>query len=112
MEEEERLVTCLLCGINTADVYLKRHIRFNHIINNDSILDYMLQLHQPARNSISVQTTITWIREQTTISKLVVMRATRRGGGGVVYFGLRASIINFSFERKSKNKNCFIIIAF
>ncbi len=69
MEEEERLVTCLLCGINTAEAYLKRHIRFNHIINNDSILDYMLQLHQPERNSISVQTTITWITEQTTISK-------------------------------------------
>ena len=68
MEEEERLITCRLCGINTAQAYLKRHIRFNHIINNDSILEYMIRLHEPDLNSIAVQTSITWVNQQSTTS--------------------------------------------
>ena len=53
--EEEKLVQCIMCNCMTIEEYLKRHIRYNHLISKDEIIDKLYNLHYPSE-SVSVAT--------------------------------------------------------
>ena len=55
--EEEKLVQCIMCNCMTIEKYLKRHIRYNHLISKDEIIDKLYNLHYPSESvSVSTQT--------------------------------------------------------
>lgn len=57
-DEEEKLLQCIMCNCMTIEEYLKRHIRYNHLISKDEIIDKLYNLHYPPEsNSVSTQTT-------------------------------------------------------
>ena len=57
-EEEEKLLQCIMCNCMTIEEYLKRHIRYNHLISKDEIIDKLYKLHYPPESvSVSTQTT-------------------------------------------------------
>ena len=53
--EEEKLLQCVMCNCMTIEEYLKRHIRYNHLISKEEIIDKLYNLHYPA-NFVSVGT--------------------------------------------------------
>lgn len=55
----------MMCGCTTAAGYLRNHIRFNHLINKEFLVDKMYQLHNPSQTSVSSQTNISWVHRQT-----------------------------------------------
>jgi len=60
-EEEEKLLTCIMCNCMTIEEYLKRHIRYNHLISKEEIIDKLYNLHYPSKsNNISTQTPGSW----------------------------------------------------
>ena len=63
-DEDERLLQCVMCDCTTIEDYLKRHIRYNHLINKDEIIEILYQLHYPSeKTSIGTQTDDTWVKE-------------------------------------------------
>jgi hypothetical protein len=63
-EEEEKLLQCIMCNCMTIEEYLKRHIRYNHLISKDEIIDKLYNLHYPPENvSVSTQTSTVSITE-------------------------------------------------
>ena len=48
----------------TIEEYLKRHIRYNHLISKDEIIDKLYNLHYPSESvSVATQTTAVSITE-------------------------------------------------
>lgn len=64
--DESCLVDCKLCGSKTSSAYLRSHIRFNHLINNEALVDQMIGAHDrgEATRTASSQTKISWIYEK------------------------------------------------
>jgi len=61
-EEDDTLLQCIMCNCTTIEDYLKRHIRYNHLICKDDIIEKLYQLHYPPENcTISTQTDVTWV---------------------------------------------------
>jgi len=61
-DEEEKLLQCIMCNCMTIEEYLKRHIRYNHLISKEDIIDKLYNLHYPTQSaSVSTQTSVTWI---------------------------------------------------
>ena len=61
-DEEEKLLQCIMCNCMTIEEYLKRHIRYNHLISKEDIIDKLYNLHYPTQSvSESTQTSVTWI---------------------------------------------------
>merc|ERR1712180_12469 len=57
-DEEEKLLQCIMCNCMTIEEYLKRHIRYNHLISKDEIIDKLYNLHYPPQQvSVYTQTT-------------------------------------------------------
>ena len=54
-EDEEKLLQCIMCNCMTIEEYLKRHIRYNHLISKDEIVDKLYSLHYPSQ-AVSVAT--------------------------------------------------------
>ena len=55
--EDEKLLQCIMCNCMTIEEYLKRHIRYNHLISKDEIIDKLYNLHYPPENaSVATQT--------------------------------------------------------
>ena len=52
---EEKLLQCIMCNCMTIEEYLKRHIRYNHLISKEEIIDKLYNLHYP-KNFVSVGT--------------------------------------------------------
>ena len=51
-----------MCNCTTIEDYLKRHIRYNHLICKDDIIEKLYQLHYPPeKKTIATQTDITWV---------------------------------------------------
>ena len=62
--EEEKLLQCIMCNCMTIEEYLKRHIRYNHLISKDEIIDKLYNLHYPSESvSVATQTTSVSIAE-------------------------------------------------
>ena len=54
---EEKLLQCIMCNCMTLEGYLKRHIRYNHLISKEEIIDKLYNLHYPDRlTSTATQT--------------------------------------------------------
>eukprot|EP00092_Neocalanus_flemingeri_P013914 GFUD01015009.1.p1 GENE.GFUD01015009.1~~GFUD01015009.1.p1 ORF type:complete len:1844 (+),score=612.96 GFUD01015009.1:251-5782(+) len=61
-DEEEKLLQCIMCNCMTIEEYLKRHIRYNHLISKEDIIDKLYNLHYPTQSvSVSTQTSVVWI---------------------------------------------------
>jgi len=61
-DEEEKLLQCIMCNCMTIEEYLKRHIRYNHLISKEDIIDKLYNLHYPTQSeNVSTQTSVTWI---------------------------------------------------
>ena len=59
-ENEEKLIQCIMCNCMTIEEYLKRHIRYNHLISKEEIIDKLYHLHYPNNfQTVSTQTTAT-----------------------------------------------------
>ena len=43
----EKLLQCIMCNCMTIEEYLKRHIKYNHLITNEEILEKLYNLHYP-----------------------------------------------------------------
>ena len=55
---EEKLMQCIMCNCMTIEEYLKRHIRYNHLISKEEIIDKLYNLHYPNNyKTTSTQTT-------------------------------------------------------
>ena len=52
---EEKLLQCIMCNCMTIEEYLKRHIRYNHLISKEEIIDKLYNLHYP-KNFVTVGT--------------------------------------------------------
>ena len=53
-----------MCGCTTTSGYLRSHIRFNHLINKEFLVDKMYGMHYPTLCSSATQTDISWVRKQ------------------------------------------------
>ena len=63
--DEEVLVECRLCESKTPVTYLKNHIRFNHLINNEDLFQRLVALHDPqATASAATQTNFSWFGKE------------------------------------------------
>jgi len=61
-DEEEKLLQCIMCNCMTIEEYLKRHIRYNHLISKEDIIDKLYNLHYPTQSvSVSTQTSVIWV---------------------------------------------------
>ena len=49
-DEEEKLLQCIMCNCMTIEEYLKRHIRYNHLISKAEIIDKLYDLHYPTQS--------------------------------------------------------------
>ena len=65
-EEGEKLLQCIMCNCMTIEEYLKRHIRYNHLISKEEIIEKLYNLHYPDRLiSTATQTTESSIDTET-----------------------------------------------
>jgi len=61
-ENEEELLQCIMCTNQVPEEFLRRHIKFHHMIQKEEAIKKVYQMHLPgALVSANTQTYVTWI---------------------------------------------------
>ena len=78
-----QLIQCILCETKTLEDILRTHIQFNHMIQKESIVDMMFQLHYPPVSEKTIRDMIRDLcggRKDVEIGEEVVVKEVGRGG--------------------------------
>ena len=72
-ENEEELLQCMMCTNQVPEEFLRRHIKFHHMIQKEEAIKKVYQMHLPeALVSVNTQTYVSWIDTLENIEESIV----------------------------------------